>query len=83
MGLMFIAYDLRRIGNILTWNVLKEYPGVLVSSLLAIFELTEAVLRHFGASGVTMAEFAGGMYCNPQIPGRNRKTGKNWLVSIK
>jgi hypothetical protein len=42
---------------------------------------TEAVLRHFGASGITMAEIAGGMYCNPEIPGRNRKTGKTgWYL---
>jgi hypothetical protein len=38
VGLMFIAYNLRRIGNILTMNVLKEYLRILVSIFLRIFD---------------------------------------------
>ncbi len=33
VGFMFIAYNLRRIGNILTMEVLKEYLRILVSSI--------------------------------------------------
>jgi len=58
VGFMFIAYNLRRIGNILTLNVLKEYLRILVSVFLAIFDLTGAVLRHFGGHGVLIPEFA-------------------------
>jgi transposase len=36
VGFMFIAYNLRRIGNILTSNVLKEYLRMLVLLFLAI-----------------------------------------------
>ena len=39
VGFMFIAYNLRRIGNILTMNVLKEYLRMLVSSFFMIFDL--------------------------------------------
>jgi len=43
VGLMFIAYNLRRIGNILTMNVLKEYLRMLASLFLAIFDLIQSV----------------------------------------
>jgi transposase len=59
VGFMLIAYNLRRIGNILTLKVLKEYLGMLVSLILAIFGLTDAVLRHFAATGTLRREFAG------------------------
>jgi len=36
VGFMFIAYNLRRIGNILTMNRLKEYLGILVSLFLSV-----------------------------------------------
>jgi transposase len=58
VGLMFIAYNFRRIGNILTLKVLKEYLGMLVSLFLAIIGFTEAVLRHLGAPGALRPEFA-------------------------
>jgi transposase len=38
VGLMFIAYNLRRIGNILTREVLKEYLRMLVPLFLAIIK---------------------------------------------
>ena len=38
VGFMFIAYNLRRIGNILTMNVLKEYLRMLVPLFLAIIK---------------------------------------------
>ncbi|MBK7711391.1 MAG: transposase [Bacteroidales bacterium] len=47
IGLMFIAYNLRRIGNILTRDVLKEYLRVLLSLFLGIQGLTEAVLMNY------------------------------------
>ena len=53
-----IACNLRRIGNILTLNVLKEYLRMLVSLFLAIFDLTGAVLRHFGLNGALKPELA-------------------------
>jgi len=43
VGLMFIAYNLRRIGNILTMNVLKEYLRMLASLFLAIFDLIRSI----------------------------------------
>jgi transposase len=39
VGFMFIAYNLKRIGNILTREVLKEYLQMLVSLFLAVFDL--------------------------------------------
>ncbi len=48
VGLMFFAYNLRRIGNILTWNVLKEYLRVHVSSIFGIFDLCRLFTMSFG-----------------------------------
>jgi hypothetical protein len=39
IGFMFIAYDLRRIVNILTKNRLKEYLRILLSLFLTISDL--------------------------------------------
>ncbi len=39
VGFMFIAYNLRRIGNILTREVLKEYLRMLISSFSGILDL--------------------------------------------
>jgi|WetSurMetagenome_2_1015567.scaffolds.fasta_scaffold71244_1 transposase len=39
VGFMFIAYNLRRIGNILTREVLKEYLRILVLLFSSIFDL--------------------------------------------
>jgi transposase len=39
VGLMFIGYNLRRIGNILTMNVLKEYLRILLSLFFMLFGL--------------------------------------------
>ena len=38
VGFMFIAYNLRRIGNILTMNRLKEYLRILVSLFLTVLD---------------------------------------------
>ena len=43
VGFMFIAYNLRRIGNILTMDVLKEYLKVLASLFLAVFGLSRGI----------------------------------------
>jgi hypothetical protein len=43
VGLMFIAYNLRRIGNILTMDVLKEYLKALASLFLAILGLIRGI----------------------------------------
>ena len=40
VGLIFIAYNLRRLGNILTREVLKEYLRILASSISIIFDLS-------------------------------------------
>jgi hypothetical protein len=42
---MFIAYNLRRIGNILTMNVLKEYLRMLSSLFMCLFDLKGVVLK--------------------------------------
>ena len=47
VGLMFIAYNLRRILNILTRDQLKEYLRVLLSLFLAIFDLIGINLREY------------------------------------
>ncbi len=44
VGLMFIAYNLRRIGNILTMNVLNEHLRMLSSLFSVIFDLSGAIL---------------------------------------
>jgi len=53
VGFMFIAYNLRRIGNILTINVLKEYLKALVSLyfdisglIRGISEVCDGILFH-------------------------------------
>jgi transposase len=44
VGFMFIAYNLRRIANILTPEVLKEYLRMLVSLLRPVFDLVKTIL---------------------------------------
>ena len=48
VGFMFIAYNLKRIGNILTRDVLKEYLRILISWFLTISDLLQHNLRLFG-----------------------------------
>jgi len=48
VGFMFIAYNLRRIGNILTMNVLKEYLRILISLFRTVFDLFTAILMSSG-----------------------------------
>jgi transposase len=45
VGFMFIAYNLRRIMNIMTRESLKEYLGVLLTIVLGFSGLMEAVFR--------------------------------------
>jgi hypothetical protein len=47
VGFMFIAYNLRRIGNILTMNRLKEYLRILVSMFLSKIHLSWLKNSHF------------------------------------
>jgi len=47
VGLMFIAYNLRRIGNILTRDRLKEYLRILISLFLTIFDLPRGILMQY------------------------------------
>ncbi|MGD0757241.1 MAG: IS1182 family transposase [Bacteroidales bacterium] len=48
VGFMFIAYNLRRIGNILTRDRLKEYLRILLSLFLAISAVISDHLTHSG-----------------------------------
>jgi transposase len=48
VGLMFIAYNLRRIGNILTMNVLKEYLRILVPLYLSVLDFFRRKISRFG-----------------------------------
>jgi len=48
VGFMFIAYNLRRIGNILTMNRLKEYLRILVSLFLTISVFFRPKISRFG-----------------------------------
>jgi len=54
VGLMFIAYNLRRIGNILTMNVLKEYLRMLSCLFTSLFDLSGAILKLFEALDPTI-----------------------------
>jgi hypothetical protein len=47
VGFMFIAYNLRRIGNILTREVLKEYLRILVSVFLTFYDLLRGILMQY------------------------------------
>jgi len=47
VGFMFIAYNLRRIGNILTRDQLIEYLRVLVSTFLSKFHRPALINSHF------------------------------------
>lgn len=47
VGFMFIAYNLRRIGNILTIDRLKEYLRILVLLFLTGFDLPRCILRQY------------------------------------
>jgi len=44
---MFIAYNLRRIGNILSGEVLKEYLRILVLLIFGIFDLRGLYVMSF------------------------------------
>jgi hypothetical protein len=48
VGFMFIAYNLRRIGNILTMNRLKEYLRILVSLFFAVSAFLRRKISRFG-----------------------------------
>ena len=50
VGFMFIAYNLRRIGNILTGDLLKEYLRILVSLLLTFYDLLRGILMQYKRS---------------------------------
>ena len=52
VGFMFIAYNLRRIINILGQNVFKEYLKVLISYFFRIFDLTLSQIRHFNNKNI-------------------------------
>jgi transposase len=47
VGLMFIAYNLRRIVNILTTDRLKEYLRILLSLFLTVFDLNRGNFSHY------------------------------------
>jgi transposase len=47
VGFMFIAYNLRRIGNILTHDRFREYLRILVSMFLSLIYLTRQKISHF------------------------------------
>jgi hypothetical protein len=49
VGFMFIAYNLRRIGNILTMNLLKEYLRILVSLFFTISVFFRREISRYGA----------------------------------
>ena len=54
VGFMFIAYNLRRIGNILTMNVLKEYLQMLSCLFTSLFDLSGAILKFSEALYLTI-----------------------------
>jgi hypothetical protein len=65
VGLMFIAYNLRRIGNILTMNVLKEYLRILVLMFLNKIHLsrlkTSLFMTTFSRISIWCRKFPGSL----------------------
>jgi hypothetical protein len=55
---MFIAYNLRRIGNILTREMLKEYLRILASLFLAISDLLIGISGVWGRRGAQSNEMS-------------------------
>ena len=47
VGFMFIAYNLRRIGNILTMNVLKDYLKILATLFLTVLDFFRRKISRF------------------------------------
>jgi transposase len=47
VGFMFIAYNLRRIGNILTRDRLMEYLRILVLLFLTVYDHMQGILRQY------------------------------------
>ena len=47
VGFILIAYNLRRIGNILTGDLLKEYLRILVSLFLTFFLHPRGILMQY------------------------------------
>lgn len=58
VGFMFIAYNLKRLGKILTKEVLKEYLRILVSLFLSSIGLPEAIWVHIARKGALIPEFS-------------------------
>jgi transposase len=52
VGFMLIAYNLRRIGNILTHDRLKEYLRILLSLILTISDLIRPIFRQFKGDNI-------------------------------
>ena len=50
VGFMFIAYNLRRIGNILTGDLLKEYLRMFVSLFLTFYDLLRGIMMQYQRS---------------------------------
>ncbi len=50
VGFMFIAYNLRRIVNILGQNLLKEYLRILLPLFLAVLDFLRRKISRFWAS---------------------------------
>jgi hypothetical protein len=59
VGLMFIAYNLRRIGNILTAKVLKEYLRMLLSLLLMDYHHYRPQISHFTEIFLKILDYPG------------------------
>jgi hypothetical protein len=58
VGFMFIAYNLRRIGNILTKDRLKEYLRILVSVFLSKTHLFKRINGHFETTFLRLSSWS-------------------------
>jgi len=68
VGFMFIAYNLRRIGNILALNLLREYLRVFLTLFPAFYDLLKRKISRFGVSFPPEVFFPGGLnYCLNRI----------------
>ena len=67
VGFMFIAYNLRRIGNILTHDIMKEYLRILLPAFWIISDLFRDILRKFRCQFLFTSPFMRLMKSEPPI----------------
>ena len=63
VGLMFVAYNLRRLINILGFDIFKSYLKLLISIIMTFSKAIRSILRHF-LSPAYIPKFVSGFFYN-------------------